>query len=1697
MRLRIKLLFGLLTLLSMPITFSQISVSTQQFCGPAVLNLSATGPNQSDFKWYNSANGGPSLGTGTNYTTQAITYSQSYFVTDPHMSVTDPDCALFYWYDSLGSTNPVGSGCNFTETGDIVYPTYYVQDSTKVLNAVVGYAPGDLGGETTNWTTNTLDERYAIKFDAHQTFTLNSFELKINYPTWSFCPGAGGANIRLFDVELLQNNSVIQSAQPTVSCDVGTQIVTVDVGFQIAQGTDYKIRLTNLQQNANQYIVLNYQGGTDYAANGALDNDYVHMTGYGDDGNAAAASSYGGLYNWDITAGNIIEVHNPRTLVYVQDTCNVLCGDSIDLNTWVQGGITSAGDWSVSNDGTSVNQSINAPGPSFFVSSEEYINVELTGSFIVNDVSDNDYAGFVFGYTNPLAVADTQQFYLFDWKKQVQLGGDEGFHLVQVNDTRDLSTINHSTNATDYWDHTSTANYNVLQSNTGPGTGWVAGQLYHFTFTYTSARTVIVIDGGVYSNDTIIDIGGCFNSGRFGFYNFSQADVTYSDFTYKLTADYDLITPSICVTDSGEFISIDLTSSECNGSVVENNIVNWAWDMGDGSTYSQENVTHKYDSDGPYNVFLEVEDSIGCTANVSKQIIVNPALTVDLSAPVQAICQGNNTSIHATPNVGASYEWFRNGASMGAATANDSVLTVTQAGDYYVAISHSSACGNISDTITIITSPLPTGSILPVDDVCAKSSQEYTATLIQGATYAWSIANADSSNTDTNTVNVYFGNIDVDLEVIITDSNGCVSSPIQETIAVLQSPTPAITGDTSACPFDTVALSTTTTGTNTYTWATNGNVVTASSDDAREISIQNSIIWVSLVEENNIGCKDSTTIQIHPHSTPTGWLDPDTATCPGTAVDINFHFEGDQAFTFNYNSDVNGTSTVNNHNDSIFTLSINDSETIALLGLTDINGCQATNLPDTIQVLIHSAPDTLNFADSCLNASHYLVEFDLTSGDTSSYAISGLSGSFTSMNHWVSDSLLGGNSYSLQIQDTNACAPITINGTVNCACPISPEAGSNLQTCPGDSIQLSASGGTIFNWTPDLTLSNDTIADPFVDPLVDTYYHVLIENAMGCTGEDSVLVEVHDSLMLSISSDTSICFGDSATLFATGGTNYTWSPSPQLTSSNTSSTTFFGTNTTTLLVIATDANSCFASDSVTVNIFSLPNVLTNNDTTICEGESTNLTATGADTFIWTPNTDLNSDQGSTVSFTGSSTRTYYVNGTDLNGCSNADSITIGINSLPNVNIGNDTTICLGDSVYLNVTGASIYNWTNSSGIDSINGIFVLFPTSTSTFITNGTDANGCTNVDSIAITVLDNPVPTVDIDMPSAVCEGDEITYNASGTFGGTSPQYQWYISADSGATFTPSGTNSSTFTSALPLNSFIYVGLTSNELCVSPSNIVTTSDTALVPISQNPDITLNTPTDVCLGETTYIQAIETNSLSPLTYQWYYDADNNGEFDLISNNLDSIEVSEAGDYQVAVTYQGICTDVSSPVSLSVIEVTVDPSISDSLILQGETIALSASTNGTYITWTNSLGDSLYSGPLSQVFDTPEYDETYFINAFIGQCSASASISVDVIEPIEIPDAFTPNGDGINDYFTILGIDTYAGARIELFNRWGNVVHSTYGGHNYAAFQWDGIFNGKQLPAGVYYYTIDLGLNAEDVADEEKLKPISGSVMLLH
>jgi hypothetical protein len=193
-------------------------------------------------------------------------------------------------------------------------------------------------------------------------------------------------------------------------------------------------------------------------------------------------------------------------------------------------------------------------------------------------------------------------------------------------------------------------------------------------------------------------------------------------------------------------------------------------------------------------------------------------------------------------------------------------------------------------------------------------------------------------------------------------------------------------------------------------------------------------------------------------------------------------------------------------------------------------------------------------------------------------------------------------------------------------------------------------------------------------------------------------------------------------------------------------------------------NSCSVDTSFLINVISPATVTAWSDTTICEGDSSLVTASGAISYSW----DFGGGIGDSVYLAPSTTTTYTVTGTDGNGCENTDQVTITVNPIPTVVAYGSATICEGDTIPLGAGGALSFVWDNGAG----SGLLVnVSPTATTTYTVTGT-SNGCSNTDQVTVTV--NPLPSVSMDAfnPDLICNTDgmfslPIATPSGGTYSG------------------------------------------------------------------------------------------------------------------------------------------------------------------------------------------------------------------------------------------------------------------------------------------------------------------------------------------
>lgn len=235
-----------------------------------------------------------------------------------------------------------------------------------------------------------------------------------------------------------------------------------------------------------------------------------------------------------------------------------------------------------------------------------------------------------------------------------------------------------------------------------------------------------------------------------------------------------------------------------------------------------------------------------------------------------------------------------------------------------------------------------------------------------------------------------------------------------------------------------------------------------------------------------------------------------------------------------------------------------------------------------------------------------------------------------------------------------------------------------------------------------------------------------------------------------------------------GASPYVWSDA------STASTLTASPTTTTSYTVTGTSGGCSSSKVGTITVSSM--VVAVNSSTICSGQSATLAASGANTYSWSPNTNLSATTGTSVTASPIADITYIVTGT-ANGCSGSAQATVTINSIPSPNAGSDITICSGatGTIGTPATAGYTYSWSPATGLSNV---MASDPTVTLTNATAGpvttsytltASPAGCVSSDVVNVTVK----PTDDATFsytPATVCKtgGSDPLAVIAGTTGGT-----------------------------------------------------------------------------------------------------------------------------------------------------------------------------------------------------------------------------------------------------------------------------------------------------------------------------------------
>ncbi|MDD5569667.1 MAG: S8 family serine peptidase [Bacteroidales bacterium] len=751
---------------------------------------------------------------------------------------------------------------------------------------------------------------------------------------------------------------------------------------------------------------------------------------------------------------------------------------------------------------------------------------------------------------------------------------------------------------------------------------------------FTQQSNVIFYStGGVYSQ---LKINGTPTSGSGSGYNGSNLDICYNNgqtppgtktgtITYCVnnvnpTPPTDKCSSYICtVSATGASICIGSTAT-----ITANGMDTYTWsNSATGSSISvTPTVTTTYTVTG-------TKTSSGCTSTAQAIVTVNSIPTVTASGAT--ICTGATANINAS---GANTYTWDNSLGTGSAKTINPTTTTT----YHVTGTSTAGCTSTAQAVVNVNS-LPTVSVNNVT-ICNGATAVLTAS---GAnTYTWSnLAIGNPINISPTITTSY--------TVTGTDNNGCTNSA-QAVVTVNQKPNVTATG-ASICMWSSASISAS--GANTYTWDNNLGTGSAKTVEPTTTTTYN------VTGTDNNGCVNTAHAIV---IVTTSQKDSVTA---GSGTNSGNYYPVNRMYNYNTWEGIFLQSDINKQG-NISKIKFYKSET---------SSDDGSNITNVTVFLKHTNASTLSAGTWSADGYTQVFSGTVVIGTSAGWKTITLSTPFaynnvdnlqitvqhgyqaltTSPVLWKFNSaqtLKSRFAFDNNSIPTNLAVTYDIPNAqfvFTTICPLYAEGGDNKAICTGGNVAIggspTAKGGSgtgfTYTWTPVSGLSAVDIANPTASPSVTTTYTIKVSDSYGATASDNVAVTVN-SFQFSVFSDkNNICIGESATLTASGGGTYTWN-NQQIGSSVSVSPSI----TTTYFVTGTGINGCSNTTSISITVNPLPTV-TATGATILNGESVTISASGASNYTWS-----NFETGSSMSVNPTVNTTYFVTGTDDNGCIN-------------------------------------------------------------------------------------------------------------------------------------------------------------------------------------------------------------------------------------------------------------------------------------------------------------------------------------------------------------------------------------------------------------------------------------------------------------
>jgi gliding motility-associated-like protein len=665
--------------------------------------------------------------------------------------------------------------------------------------------------------------------------------------------------------------------------------------------------------------------------------------------------------------------------------------------------------------------------------------------------------------------------------------------------------------------------------------------------------------------------------------------------------------------------------------------------------------------------------------------------------------------------------------------------------------------------------------------------------------------------------------------------------------------------------------------------------------------------------------------------------------------------------------------------------------------------------------------------------------------------------------------------YSVTVTDANSCTTTASVSITEPSAMITNITGTDV-SCNGGSngsADLTVSNGTFpytYIWSPGGQTTED------INNIPAGIHCVTVTDANTCSVTTCVTITEPTAITANITGTDVLCNGGtdgSADLTVSGGTpgyTYIWSPGGQTTEDINNITV--GVHCVTV----TDAHLCTVTTCVTITE---PTAITASITgtdVLCNGGtdgSADLTVNGGTpgyTYLW-------SGGQTTEDINNIVAGVHCVTITDAHSCTGTTCVTITEPSPIILSTTSDQFICIGQNTVISVsvtgggTPSYTYLWSPATGLSSTTITNpIANPTVTTTYVVTVTDSNNCTATDNVIVTINPNPIANAGAD--KIICDGfNTIIGGIPTASGGTQPYtYLWGPSTGLNSTSVANPT-------ANPSTTTVYtVTVTDDNGCMANTDDMT--------VTVNPSPNINFAADVLNGcEPLFVNFTDNTTPNIQSYIWNFGDPNSG-----SNNVSIIQnpshlFNDPGTYNITLsvttadgcngiyTYQDMITVYPDPVASFYPQPEIGNMVNPNILFIDQSINADS--------WNWNFGEptsgaentSNIQSPNHTYSDTGRYIVWLIVTSQYG-CIDSTYNDV-IIKPeftFYVPNAFTPDGDGINDYFGPKGTGIELNSfEMYVYDRWGEEIYKT----NNMDEPWDGKVRSSSADAqqGVYSWLV--------------------------